>query len=872
MDNSWHSGARSPTLLIVSTMGFSERATEETDMLRIFKMSSARVLAVLLVAGSLTTVAAGQASSSAATSSAVPRLVKFSGVVKDEQGRPQSGVAGITFALYKEQSGGAPLWLETQNVQADSSGRYTVLLGSSKADGLPMDLFTSGDARWIGVHPSGQAEQPRVLLVSTPYALKAADAETLGGLPVSAFALAAPANSNAAPTASSTPDATAASAPPPASSVTGSGTANYLPLWTSTSNIGNSVLFQLGSGSTAKLGIGTTTPSSTLDVKGSATLEGPVTIPPISGANATKGESSQAVAFVASSYDSSTRAPLSQTFVWKAEPINNNTPNPSGTLSLLFGAGTSTPTETGLKLSSKGIYTFASGQTFPGTGTITGVTTGSGSGLTGGGTTGNLNLSLTSTCSNGQVLQWNGTQWVCVSAGMGTITGVLAGTDLTGGGTTNSVTLNLDVTKTDARYPRLNTANTFTGNQSVIGNLVASGTVSGGTGSFGSLAVSSSLQVANLNASLLGGLSAGSYATTGANTFTQTQTIAGNGLNAVVGDMGCLGPSAGIGFGNVSGCNYTILRDAFNNLVLNRPAGGYAIKFREGDGADEMVIATGGSVGIGTGSPLATLEVDSRGTDAGRFIGAASTSGSPGYGVVAYGGDDNSNIFAAHGGLGGFFNGGNSTNNQGFTGEGIWAGPGTSGGVVTGYAGYFNGDVNVVGQITAGVKDFKIDHPLDPANKYLYHSSVESSEMMNIYTGNITTDSQGDAAIQLPEWFETLNGDFRYQLTVIGQFAQAIVASKIANNEFHIKTDKSNVEVSWQVTGVRQDAYAKAHPLQVEVGKSERERGFYIHPELYGAPEEKGMEWARHPEMMKQMKERRQKTNERQPKPNQRSK
>jgi hypothetical protein len=570
----------------------------KTRMLRVLKMSSIAVLAALLVDGSLTTVAAGQTSSSAgpAISSAVPRLVKFSGVVKDEQGRPQSGVEGLTFALYKDQSGGAPLWLETQNVQADSSGRYTVFLGASKPEGLPVELFASGDARWLAVQPSEQAEQPRVLLVSTPYALKAADAETLGGLPASAFALAAPANSNGANTTTAVPDATAASAPPPASTVTGSGTANFVPLWTSTSNIGNSVVFQSGSGSTAKVGIGTTTPSSTLDVKGSATLEGLVTIPPISGANATRGESSQGVAFVASSYDSSTRAPLSQTYEWKAEPINNNTSNPSGTLNLLFGAGTSTPTETGLKLSNKGIYTFAAGQTFPGTGTITGVTTGSGSGLTGGGTTGNLALSLTSTCSNGQVLQWNGTAWVCVSAGVGTITGVTAGTDLTGGGTTNSVTLNLDVTKTDARYPQLNTANTFTGNQSVTGNFAATGTVSGqqlisSLATAPPMVVSSTLQVANLNASLLGGQPAssfpqltaasntfaggitassftgngssltnvnaallggfppGAFTSTGANTFSATQTIASGDFALYSGNVylpNTTGPSGGV--------------------------------------------------------------------------------------------------------------------------------------------------------------------------------------------------------------------------------------------------------------------------------------------------------------------------------------
>src|SRR5260370_37139246 len=121
-------------------------------MLRILRMPSAPLLTVLLGAGSLTTGAAGQASPSGqATSSAVPRLVKFSGVVKDEQGLPQSGVAGVTFALYKDQSGGAPLWLETQNVQADAKGNYTVQLGATKTEGLSLDLFPSGEARWLGV-------------------------------------------------------------------------------------------------------------------------------------------------------------------------------------------------------------------------------------------------------------------------------------------------------------------------------------------------------------------------------------------------------------------------------------------------------------------------------------------------------------------------------------------------------------------------------------------------------------------------------------------------------------------------------------------------------------------------------------------------
>src|SRR5579863_492695 len=156
------------------------------------------------------------------TPSALPRLVRFVGVLKDLNSRPLTGVVGVTFALYGEQTGGAALWLETQNVTADSSGHYSVLLGSTKPDGLPAEMFMSEQARWVGVQVSGQAEQPRVLLVSAPYALKAGDAETLGGLPPSAFMLAAPSQGS-----SSLPGTSATqSSPPPAGAVTGTGTVN----------------------------------------------------------------------------------------------------------------------------------------------------------------------------------------------------------------------------------------------------------------------------------------------------------------------------------------------------------------------------------------------------------------------------------------------------------------------------------------------------------------------------------------------------------------------------------------------------------------------------------------------------------------------
>jgi trimeric autotransporter adhesin len=123
--------------------------------------------------------------------------------------------------------------------------------------------------------------------------------------------------------------------------------------------------------------------------------------------------------------------------------------------------------------------------------------------------------------------------------------------------------------------------------------------------------------------------------------------------------------------------------------------------------------------------------------------------------------------------------------------------------------------------------------------------------MMNIYNGTVTTDAEGNATVQMPGWFEALNRDFRYQLTSIGQAAQAYISSELNNRQFSIKTDKPNVKISWQVTGVRQDAWANAHRIPVEVEKSASERGLYMHPELFGAPADRSIAAHRHPGMMK---------------------
>jgi len=286
--------------------------------------------------------------------------------------------------------------------------------------------------------------------------------------------------------------------------------------------------------------------------------------------------------------------------------------------------------------------------------------------------------------------------------------------------------------------------------------------------------------------------------------------------------------------------------------------GGSGVSGVGGDGAangGNGVRATGGGSGNGNGgSGLFATGGDGSvrggfGVDARGGTGANAQGGD---GVDATGGDSTNSV----GGRGVVATGGGSgAGNQG--GSGITALGGS--GATIGLAGNFIGDVNISGKltVTSGMKMFHIDHPLDPENKYLNHVAIESAEVLNVYSGNITTDTNGDAVVTLPDWFEALNKDFRYQLTVVGTFAQAIIASKIKGNRFAIKTNAPNVEVSWQVTGVRSDPTTRKFPLQVEEAKSERERGYYLNPDAYGQPEERGIEWARYPQMMEQIKQRR---------------
>jgi hypothetical protein len=157
-----------------------------------------------------------------------------------------------------------------------------------------------------------------------------------------------------------------------------------------------------------------------------------------------------------------------------------------------------------------------------------------------------------------------------------------------------------------------------------------------------------------------------------------------------------------------------------------------------------------------------------------------------------------------------------------------------------GYAGYFTGRVGISGTLTKGGGSFKIDHPLDPANKYLYHSFVESPDMMNIYNGVVVLNAGGEAYVELAEWFEALNRDFRYQLTAIGAPAPNLyVGEEIENNRFKITGGATGMKVSWQVTGIRKDPFAEKNRIPVEEEKPAAERGYYLHHEAYGQPKKR---------------------------------
>lgn len=433
--------------------------------------------------------------------------------------------------------------------------------------------------------------------------------------------------------------------------------------------------------------------------------------------------------------------------------------------------------------------------------------------------------------ASGQVLKWNGLAWVPAADSVGFYS---AGSGLSLAGTVFSIASGGVVA-------------TMLANNSVTTNAIANGAVTSTKIANGAVTTAAIASGAVSNGALASGAVTSAKIANGAVT---TATIASAAVTTAT--LASLAVTTGaIADGAVTAAKVAVPLQLTNSVL------GDAFSMRHtGSGDAVSGYATTGRALYGSSSAGMGASITGGGGDGAYISGTnngvtASTSNTGGYGVYA------SNASGAFGWIAGNAGNGYATGAygkgvdgaQGVIGEcNGGAGYGIWGISDTGYAGYFSGSVHVGGALSKAGGSFKIDHPLDPANKYLSHSFVESPDMMNVYNGIITVKSDGTAVVVLPNWFQTLNRDFRYQLTALGRPGPNLyIAQEVASNQFQIGGGQPGMRVSWQVTGIRQDAWANAHRIPVEEMKPREDRGLFLHPVEHGQPESLGIDYSRRP-------------------------
>jgi hypothetical protein len=271
------------------------------------------------------------------------------------------------------------------------------------------------------------------------------------------------------------------------------------------------------------------------------------------------------------------------------------------------------------------------------------------------------------------------------------------------------------------------------------------------------------------------------------------------------------------------------------------------LQIRTGGADSRLVVTEGGFVGIGTISPADKVFVVENDREASLSFYSFSAPFTWSAGVQG-----TNTTGTNYGALGRYFSSGpiyyGAYGHAGGNGTGRYGVYGYCTLSTGNYGVYSYGNLHSTGSNTKSSGGTKIDHPIDPENKFLFHSDVSSPDMLNVYNGNVILDNNGEALVQLPNYFESYNKDFRYQLTCIGGYAQVYIAEKVSNNRFKIAGGKAGLEISWQVTGIRNDRIAQENRIVAEVNKTADERGKYQNPEVYGQRVENAIDYVPEPE------------------------